>query len=146
MSMHHAQYVLLFLVLVANSDRFQILQSYTLLPVSNFTALTGFKFYGVTRSYSSCPFLWESFCFLKHTPRCWASQFPESLPRLNGSLLHLLGSSLKLIIQPLVQATFKGLKLQWTLSYPVLSYLEYSVIRPWSLHILFNVHAAYRAK
>ena len=31
MSMQHVQYVLLFLVLVANSDWFQILQSYTLL-------------------------------------------------------------------------------------------------------------------
>ena len=37
MSMQHAQYVLLFLVLGVNSDQFQI--------------------YGVTRSYSSCPFL-----------------------------------------------------------------------------------------
>ena len=31
MSTQHAQYVLLFLVLVVNSDRFQILWSYTLL-------------------------------------------------------------------------------------------------------------------
>ena len=31
-------------------------------------------------------------------------------------------------------------------TYPDLSYLEYSVIQPQSLHILFNAHAAYGAK
>ena len=41
--------------------------------------------------------------------------------------------------------------LQWTLSYPALSYpalnyLEYSAIQSRSQHILFNAHAAYRAK
>ena len=36
--------------------------------------------------------------------------------------------------------------IQWTLTYPALSYPEYSVIWPRSLHILFNAHAAYGAK
>ena len=36
--------------------------------------------------------------------------------------------------------------LQCTLSYPALSYLEYSAIQSRLLHILFNAHAAYSAK
>ena len=35
---------------------------------------------------------------------------------------------------------------QWTLTYPDLSYPEYSFIWPRSLHILFNAHAAYGEK
>ena len=35
---------------------------------------------------------------------------------------------------------------QWTLTCPALSYLEYLVVRPRSLYILFNAHAAYGAK
>ena len=39
-----------------------------------------------------------------------------------------------------------SVKVQWTLTYPALSYPEYSVIRPQSLRILFNAHAVYGAK
>ena len=56
MSTQHAQYVLLFLVLVINSDQFQILQSYTVLLQLPILTTLGLV-YSLEAIYSSRPFL-----------------------------------------------------------------------------------------